>query len=41
MCGLSHRWQWQESIGQRDTLSHIKDLLNWGCLGKRGKLLLR
>jgi hypothetical protein len=38
---LSHRWQWWESIGDRDALSHIQDLLTWGHLNKRRKPLSR
>jgi hypothetical protein len=37
---LSHRWQWWESMGERDALSHIEELLTWGHLGKRRKPLL-
>jgi hypothetical protein len=35
---LSHRWQWQESKGDRDTLTHVEFLLIWGHLGKRRNL---
>jgi hypothetical protein len=35
---LSHRWQWQETVGERDTLSHVEFLLTWGCLSKRRNL---
>jgi hypothetical protein len=38
---LSHRWQYQKSMGERDALSHIEDLLTWRGLGKRRKTLLR
>jgi hypothetical protein len=34
---LSHKWQWWESMGERNAVSHIEDLLTWGCLGKRRK----
>jgi hypothetical protein len=34
---LSHRWQWRESSGERDALSHIEFLLTWGHLCKRRK----
>jgi hypothetical protein len=36
-----HRWQWWNSTGERDALSHKEDFLARGCLGKRRKPLLR
>jgi hypothetical protein len=38
---LSNRWQRQDSIGEKAALSHIEDLLTWGHVGKRKKLLLK
>jgi hypothetical protein len=38
--GLNHRWQWQESRGERDALSHGEFLFTWRCLGKKRKPLV-
>jgi hypothetical protein len=37
---LSHKLQWWESMGEKNTFSHVEDLLIWGCLANRKLKLL-